>query len=422
MFKFIHTADIHLDSPLIGLSQYDGAPVDLLRNATRQAFENLVQLAIDEQVAFMVIAGDLYDGEWKDFNTGLFFTSQMGKLREAEIQAFVLLGNHDAESQLTKTLRLPDNVHTFSTRKAESIELSELGVALHGQSFKTRDTTDNLASNYPDPVSGALNIGVLHTALEGNANHAHYAPCSVSELVNKGYDYWALGHVHASEVLHREPYVVFPGNLQGRHVKETGPKGAMLVSVDGGQITQVEPIFVDVARWAVLEVDASGATTKAEIQDRVHSELEHAIANEAEGRSLAVRLIITGKCSAHNQILANEEEFRADVRAIAAGLGADSAWVEKIKLETQPDLDQALSKDRQDAVGELQRLLDQATEDQDLVKSLEEDLGELLAKLPSEIRIGLEDGLLKAIRDDQMTEVIQEAGKFATSRILGTGA
>ena len=144
-FSFIHAADIHLDSPLSGLSAYEGAPVDLLRNAPRAAFSNLIDEAIRERVDFMVIAGDLYDGAWRDFNTGLFFSGETGRLKREEIPVFIVHGNHDAESELTKQLMLPDNVKVFSTRKAETHHLEHLGVALHGQSFREAKTEENLA-------------------------------------------------------------------------------------------------------------------------------------------------------------------------------------------------------------------------------------------------------------------------------------
>ena len=135
MFSFIHAADVHIDSPLWGLERYEGAPVDEIRGATRRSFENLVTLAIEEKVDFVIIAGDLYDGEWKDYNTALFFVREVAKLRDAGIRVFAVTGNHDAASQITRSLRMPDNVTLFSTRKPQTIRLDSLGVALHGQSF-----------------------------------------------------------------------------------------------------------------------------------------------------------------------------------------------------------------------------------------------------------------------------------------------
>ena len=159
MFKFIHAADIHLDSPLRGLAGYEGPAVELIRTATRLAFDNLINEAIDQKVGFVVIAGDLYDGDWRDYQTGLFFVRQMGRLAKADIPAFVLHGNHDAESQITKRLTLPAGVNVFPSRKPETFTIEELDVALHGQSFRQRNITDNLVPAYPEPVDGAFNIG-----------------------------------------------------------------------------------------------------------------------------------------------------------------------------------------------------------------------------------------------------------------------
>jgi exonuclease SbcD len=164
-FRFLHAADIHLDSPLRGLAGQEGNAVARVRTATREALDTLVGLAIAEKVDFLVIAGDLYDGDWRDYKTGLFFAAQMGRLNKAGIPVYLLHGNHDAESQITRRLDLPDNVHVFGVRRPETFVLDELKVALHGQSFRQRDITDNLVPDYPAPVSGAFNIGVLHTGL-----------------------------------------------------------------------------------------------------------------------------------------------------------------------------------------------------------------------------------------------------------------
>ena len=150
--KFIHTADIHLDSPLVGLAAYQNAPVASLRTATRDAFSALVDLAIDEAADFMVIAGDLYDGAWKDYNTGHYFVREMGRLNQAGVPVYLLHGNHDAECEMTKRLTLPPNVHLFDTKKPSSHRIEALRVALHGRSFREAATLDNLAIGYPDAV------------------------------------------------------------------------------------------------------------------------------------------------------------------------------------------------------------------------------------------------------------------------------
>lgn len=170
-FRFLHAADIHLDSPLKGLAGQEGGAAERIRTATREAFDQLIGLAIEEQVAFLIIAGDLYDGDWRDYKTGLFFAAQMGRLNQAGIPCFLLYGNHDAESQITRRLVFPENVRAFGSRKPETITLEELDVALHGQSFRQRDVTENLALGYLEPITGAFNIGVLHTGLGGMGGH-----------------------------------------------------------------------------------------------------------------------------------------------------------------------------------------------------------------------------------------------------------
>ncbi len=257
MLRFLHAADIHLDSPMRNLERYPGAPMEAMRGATRRAFDNLVDLALSEQVDFVCIAGDVYDGDWKDFNTGLYFLQGMNRLREADIRVYLTRGNHDAANAISSHLRLPDNVVLFSTRSAQSVEHTP-GVLLHGQSFANEAVTSNLALGFPEPATGCVNIGLLHTCLSGNEGHAPYAPCTPVQLQDKGYDYWALGHVHTRQVIAESPGIVFPGNTQGRHIRETGPKGCMLVEIDQRHSCRLTFKPLDVARWERCQVDMSG--------------------------------------------------------------------------------------------------------------------------------------------------------------------
>ena len=379
-----------------------------IRGATREAFENLVSLAIDEEVSFVIIAGDLYDGDWKDYRTGLFFVKQMGRLTEAGISVFLLYGNHDAESQITRRLLLPTNVRTFSSKKPETFTLPEIGTALHGQSFRQRDVTDNLATHYPPPVPGYFNIGVLHTGLGGMGGHANYAPCTLDELIKKGYDYWALGHVHQAEILNEWPHVVFPGNIQGRHIRETGPKGVCLVTVKDGEIWEMTTIPVDVVRWARLTVDAEGCHRITEVIDRIGAALEEAVATRADGRLLACRVEIAGRTGIHGQLLSSEESLVSDARAAALGLGSDRAWIERVEVSTHPLAEETILHGREDALGEFSRLLEQAKDDKDLFDQMEGDIGILARKLPHEIRTDAEDPTLEsAIKGDYGTMIDQ---------------
>lgn len=420
-FRFIHTADIHLDSPLIGLAGQEGSAADRIRTATREAFENLVGLALHEEVAFVIIAGDLYDGDWRDYQTGLFFVRQMGRLAAAGVPVFLLYGNHDAESQITRRLVLPENVNAFSSRKPGTFQLKELGVALHGQSYRQRDIDDNLVPDYPEPIAGMFNVGVLHTGLGGMGGHANYAPCALDDLVNKGYDYWALGHVHQAAVLHERPHVIFPGNLQGRHIRETGPKGAYLLTVEDGELVEAISVASDVVRWARLIVPVDGCTRVTEAVDRMRAAIEDAVAQDADGRLLACRVELTGQTDIHGGLLASTEHLLAEARGAALGLGEELAWIERIVVATRPLLDAATLRAREDALGELQRMLEDAGEDAELKQLLEADIGELVRKLPHELRADPEDAVLKVAVDGDYTGLIDQVSGFLVARITTDG-
>jgi len=416
-FRFFHAADIHLDSPLRGLAGQEGNAVARVRTATREAFDTLVGLTIEERVDFLIIAGDLYDGDWRDYKTGLFFAAQMGRLNKEGIPVYLLHGNHDAESQITRRLDLPDNVHVFGTRKPETYALVKLKVALHGQSFRQRDVTDNLVPEYPPPVSGAFNIGVLHTGLGGMGGHENYAPCAIEDLTNKGYNYWALGHVHQASVLHEKPHVVFPGNLQGRHARETGAKGASLVSVEDGDVVELTTVPCDAVRWAVLTVSPDNAENVGDVIDRVHDAVKVA-ANEAHGRLLACRIVLEGRTPVHDQLVASEDRMLAEARAGALGLGDEVAWVEKVVISTQPEVNAQTLAEREDAIGELQRLLQEATGDTNLLAQIEDDIGKLVRQLPHEVRGNIGDSVLKAAVDGDYAALISEVSPYLSARLM----
>lgn len=416
-FRFLHTADIHLDSPLKGLAGQEGTAAERIRTATREAFERLVEIAIEERVAFLIIAGDLYDGDWRDYKTGLFFVRQMGRLHDAGIPVYLLYGNHDAQSQITRHLTLPDNVRVFESRKPQSFTINSLGVVLHGQSFKQRDITDNLVPRYPEPITDAFNIGVLHTGLGGMGGHENYAPCSLDDLVNKGYDYWALGHVHQAEVLRERPYIVFPGNLQGRHVRETGAKGASLVTVENGEIVNLVTLPCDVVRWSVVPVDLTNTTSIDDAVGRIRDAIESAV-TLAEDRLLACRIKLQSCTEAHGRLLTAEDQLLAEARAIALGLGPDIAWVEKVVIATKPVIDSEILAEREDAVGELLRMLQEADSNSDLLQKLQTDIGEMTHRLPSDLRNNVEDMVLKAAVDGDYAALIAEVTPYLSARLI----
>jgi DNA repair exonuclease SbcCD nuclease subunit len=332
-FSFLHAADLHLGSPFTGLTLKDEVVAKRFAAASRDAFSSLITNAINAKVAFCVIAGDVYDGEWKDTSIGLFFNREVARLERAGIPLYLLKGNHDAESVVTKAISLPDSVHQFPTTKAKTFEIECIKVALHGRGFLERAVTENYALTYPLPLPGYFNIGVLHTSCDGRPGHANYAPCTVQDLVSRNYQYWALGHVHEYEVLSRDPWIVFPGNLQGRNVRERGQKGAVMVDVTDGHVTDVRRVIVDSARWVDVTVDLSGVDHETDMLKNITDAIRP-VAHEAEGRLLALRVRLEGKTSLHRRLKADPRTYTDEVQAAAHRCHED-IWLERLQIHTK---------------------------------------------------------------------------------------
>jgi exonuclease SbcD len=385
VFSFIHAADIHLDSPLHRLDLYEGAPVEAMRSATRRAFENMIRLALEEQADFVLISGDLYDGDWRDYNTGLYFLSQVNRLRDASIPVFIVAGNHDAASRITRTLRMPEQVHLFPAHGPETYKFPKLDVAIHGQSFSTPAVKQDLSLNYPPAVSGRFNIGMLHTCLTGREGHAPYAPCTVEGLTNKGYDYWALGHVHKQESVRESPLIVFPGNIQGRHIRENGPKGCQLVKVDdrGRAITAFKPLGV--IRWEEVVVEGTRWKSGHDLVDSVSHSLE-GLLEQVPVLPVVCRVVVRGLSQGIDVFAADPEHWNNEIRAAALEQGGGRIWIEKVKLMPESASERSRSWQGGGPLGEIISLLDEIQADQLL--DLGRALLDLAAKLPRELKEG----------------------------------
>lgn len=367
--KFIHAADLHVDSPLRGLGAYDGAPVERLRGATRQALVALVDLSIAREVDVVLLAGDIFDRDWTDFRTGLFFRDQMVRLTRTGVRVFVVRGNHDAASEITKRLPAVPGVHEFDSRVAGTIDIPELGVAVHGRSFPDRAVAEDLVPGYPAPVPGRFNIGVLHTSLTGNVDHDPYAPTSEAVLAAKGYDYFALGHIHARQIVREaHPRIVYPGNLQGRHAKETGPKGCELVTVSDGRIVATEFVALDVVRWHHLALDTAGIDDIDALASRFHADVRALAADDA-GRLHAIRVTLHGESSLHHVEAAQPGALAAAIQAATQDLDNLAVWIEQVRLELRSPLDRTAAAARPDAFGEVVRLVDELLADDATLQS-----------------------------------------------------
>lgn len=418
MFTFLHAADIHLDSPLRGLSRYDSAPVEAIRNSCRKAFENLVDLAIAEKVAFVLLAGDLYDGDWKDYSTGIFLGKQMGRLERHDIAVFVVAGNHDAANRMTKALDSPANMQMLSSRKVETIRIKKLDVAIHGQSFSRQHIDENLAAGFPAAEKDMFNIGLLHTSLDGREGHANYAPCSLGDLYSKGYQYWALGHVHKREFVSKDPWIVFPGCVQGRHIRETGAKGCVLVTIEDGEVKAVRECELDVLRWNVCRVDVSDISTIQKLRERTRMAIEkqRLLAGDLP---LAMRICFQGATTLFDELTAYPERFEEEVRIVAAEIAGDDLWIERVDnaMIGKRDLNKVLAGD--DTFAQLLKEIMAVPDDPDEIIGLETVVADLKKKIPSDL-VGF--GSTVDLEDKRVLRcLVQDAKHMLLSRMLAVG-
>lgn len=409
--RFIHAADLHLDSPLAGLRERAQDRASHLADASRRAFEALVTYALRERVDFVLIAGDVFDGDCADYKSALFLVGQLARLDRAGIRVAMIRGNHDAANRMSQGLTWPDLVKELPSRAPDSFILDDLGVVVHGQSFATREVTHNLVPRYPEPVPGMFNIGLLHSSVDGRPGHGSYAPCTLHDLRGKGYDYWALGHVHGHEILDRDPYVVFPGNLQGRHANECGPKGFVTVTVEGVKVAAVEHVPMDVVRWARVEVDVSGVPDIGGVCPRVSSALREA-ADNAEGRTLAVRIVLKGACSAHLALVGDPSRLLAECTSVALQCGGD-IWIEKVSVETTEPDERGIGEGGAAVAGLLERIRANRAEADAVLSPLKTGLD----KLPNEVREAMDLGDAEAARGS----LLAAAEALVLHRLSGGG-
>lgn len=405
-FSFIHAADLHIGSPLAGLGLKDAAVAERFAAAGRRALDALIDETIASNAAFLLIAGDIFDGDWKDVTTGLFFVRALGRLAREGIETFIVKGNHDAENLMSRSLPYPEHVRIFGAEAAQSFPLDAFRVMVHGRSFASRKVSDDFVASYPVRRESWLNIGVLHTALDGTRGHESYAPCSIESLRRFNYDYWALGHIHAGEIVCREPWIVYPGNLQGRSVRETGPKGAVRVSVEDGRICDVVPVELDRARWAHEKIDVTGCADDTEVLARIEAQIAQ-IQSAAGGRPLALRITLSGTTELHARLVARTEEIVGDARAIGFRF-AEDCWVEQVKIATEAPPKPYVAATQPDVL-DIEALLAAAASDPEFRVALKDLMGAIAEKLPRDLRGAF------AAEDEALTSL----ARLARDHLLG---
>jgi exonuclease SbcD len=418
--KFVHAADIHLGSPLGGLSLRADAPKDEIRGAPRRAFERLIDYCTDQDIDLLLVAGDLFDGR-ADLETQLFVEAQFRRLQEHSVRCVLLRGNHDATSRQLLQLRLPEGVEELPVDGAHSISFDDLGVVVHGRGFAEQHVTEQFVVNYPDAWPGVFNIGMLHTSASGFGRHEVYAPCTVDQLLGKHYDYWALGHIHNRAVLSEDPPIIFSGNLQGRDPGETGAKGATLVQVDNGVIVgKPSHLEFDVVRWHAISVDLSGCNGEDAVLDAVENQTRDLLGITDNELQHVVRIDCVGRTVLHREIADATSTWSDKIQQVVADAGADRVWIERLWFKTSPPLPPVDTlRAREDMVGELARELEAQSRSDVLPASLQASLQTLATKIPDALMSGENQITIAGISDGvSASDLLGEVERDLLSRLV----
>ncbi|KQX46954.1 MULTISPECIES: metallophosphoesterase family protein [unclassified Paenibacillus] len=357
--RFMHAADLHLDSPFKGMSALPERVRERIRESTFEALKELVALAIQEQVDFVLISGDVYDLSDRSLRAQIRFQKALERLADRGIPTYIIHGNHDPEDGRAAKLDWPAAVHFFACDQVEtiSVEKPNRGIIaqIHGISYRSSAVTDNLAVKFKAGQENVCQIGLLHTNVDGDPGHDNYAPCSKQDLLEAGMNYWALGHVHTRNVLHQQPAIVYPGNLQGRSIRETGPRGCYIVDMSEDGRAELTFHALDQVRWFLEQLSVTGIQTEQELKDRLGEQLER-IRSEADGRDAVVRLVLEGRSAVHGLLRKGRalQELTAELREDEAERSR-FVWVESIEDRTASELDLEALQQEKSFLGDLLR-------------------------------------------------------------------
>ncbi len=411
VYRFVHAADIHLDSPLKSLALRDPDLAGLVGDATRRALVNIVDLCIEEQVDALLLAGDLYDGDQTSMKTARFLADQIRRLHTAGIEVYVIRGNHDAISRITRELMFPESVKVFGGR-ADTIEVERPGgsfpVAIHGLSFAQSHAPESLLGKYKPPVEGAVNIGLMHTSLGGATGHDPYAPCSSGDLSASGFRYWALGHVHKRSVTEGACAIVMPGMPQGRDIGEAGPKSVTLVTIGDDRSINLEERLTSIAEFDRIDVDVNGVEDWRGVVLAIEKKLA-AARERVRSPHLVARLSISGATPLAWRIRRDADLLKVEADERAMGVGR--TWIDKLDVSCTEPGNTAVAPG--DPLAELRRLVaDEIGVDPGYEATLIEIADELRGQLPPECR-----GIFG---DDEATfrNVLAELGRQGAEDVL----
>lgn len=402
-FSYIHSADLHLDTPFTGIGERDPVLGKRLKEATFDSFDSLIELCVGKKIDFLLIAGDIYDNRNQSIRARLAFRDGMIRLKKAGVEVFAVCGNHDP-LEYRSSIKLPDNVHLFGHENVTPYIYKTYNgeeVAISGISYKKKFTSDNLVHRFPPPVRGIFNIGLLHCTLGGMKSDKAHAPCSLDDLKASGHDYWALGHIHERRVVCKTPFVIYPGNIQGRSIKETGPRGCYHILVEDRRIVTYDFHPLDTVRWHSLTVNCQGIEDIGELKKSILEKIESTVNND-EDRGSICRIVLEGKTGLFSE-LSDGQSLSGLEESVRQSLvdREDFTLLQGVenRLGLHIDLNQR-SKEK-DFTGELLRTAETVKKSSDF-----NEIKELFKKLYNLKELS---GIVKMPHDNEIAEMVDSA-------------
>jgi DNA repair protein SbcD/Mre11 len=406
--RFIHAADLHLDTAFVARSE---AVRTRLRDSSRMALCRLVDLALQEEVDAVILAGDLFDGERLSFQTERLLAAEMVRLADAAIPVVYATGNHDPGQSTSRAASLdwPPNVHLVRGPHPVRIEIhgaqgsvvGSITAVGHGHS----EVEEDLVPLFPPTMGAGAHVAVLHATVLGTpqaAAHARYAPTDLDSLIATGYHYWALGHIHLREELSASPGIHYSGNTQGRSIRECGPKGCLLVDLTEPLAPRVTFHRLGTIQWEQLTLDqVATCNTFDALIHAARLAWEPVVARNATDppSDWVVRVTLSGPSPLFRD-LSDQDATRELARDLRDALGVLEVEVRAKHLWPPVRVEDHLG--RKDVLGEALRLVESTRADGWTVPE-------------GQVLLGLEDGADAA---EYITDLLRDAEAEILSRML----
>ena len=403
-FNFVHTADLHLDSPFLGLREVDQHVATELREATFRSFDRIVDLCLERGADFLLVAGDIYDSRDRSLRAQLRFRDGLKRLTDAGISSFVVHGNHDPLDSWAATLEWPKRAHVFGGKRVTGVPVVRNGETIayvYGISYPTQEVRQNLAERFRRADDAPFAIGLLHCNVGENTGHEPYAPCTLESLTKCGMDYWGLGHVHNQRMIsHEKPMVVYAGNPQGRHPGELGARGCYMVTVDEEGRPAAEFVPVDTIRWFWETVPTEELGSDEALIRAVEAACQR-VREQAESRPAVGRITLVGRSPIHQSLVRPGfvAELAQRVRE-AEGSETPFVWVERIDVATRPPVDVEARRSGHDFVADLLSHVERYRVNSELLQPLGERLEPLFRRAHR---------FLESPTDEELREWLEEA-------------